>query len=86
MLLEVCGKFLEPKIKCLEPLAQDPFDQDDWAAYAEFNKKCGKDCRHCQARFLHLGCCTANPSSQDVQIVGDDLSSAETWGCGPCEF
>jgi len=22
---------------------EDPFDQDDWAAYAEFNKKCGKD-------------------------------------------
>lgn len=24
-------------------MTQDPFDQDDWAAYAEFNKKCGKD-------------------------------------------
>lgn len=22
---------------------EDPFDQDDWAAYSEFNKKCGKD-------------------------------------------
>ncbi|CAK9090123.1 unnamed protein product [Durusdinium trenchii] len=24
---------------------EDPFDQDDWAAYAEFNKKCGKEIR-----------------------------------------
>lgn len=25
-------------------MSEDPFDQDDWEAYAEFNGKCGKDC------------------------------------------
>lgn len=55
--------------RCLE-LVQDPFDQDDWEAYAEFNAKCGKDVL---GRKVSESNCIKLLCSQDIQIVGDDL-------------